>query len=51
MLALRGAGLFDGESDGVVDQPLVLVDGGRITAIEAGRVEPPDGADVVDLGD
>lgn len=51
MLALRGARLFDGEGAAVVEQPLVLVDGGRIAAVEAGAVEPPAGAEVVDLGD
>lgn len=51
MLALRAARLFDGENAALVEQPLVLVDGGRIAAVETGRVEPPAGAEAVDLGD
>ncbi len=51
MLALRAARLFDGENGALVEQPLVLVDGGRIAAVDTGPVEPPAGAEIVDLGD
>ncbi|MDP8937214.1 MAG: amidohydrolase family protein, partial [Actinomycetota bacterium] len=48
-LALRAARLFDGL--GSVDQPTVLIDDGRVLAVDGGRVEPPPDADVVDFGD
>ncbi|NUO60539.1 MAG: amidohydrolase family protein [Hamadaea sp.] len=50
MLALRAARLFDGESSALVEQPVVLVDQGRIVAAGTG-LEPPADAEVVDLGD
>ncbi|HMG45036.1 MAG TPA: amidohydrolase family protein [Acidimicrobiales bacterium] len=49
-LALRAAGLFDGTGATLRPDPLVLIDDGRIVAVETGRVEPPDDATVVDLG-
>lgn len=51
MLALRAARLFDGQSGDLVERPLVLIDGGRVSAVERGAVEPPAGAEVVDLGE
>jgi imidazolonepropionase-like amidohydrolase len=48
--AIRASRLFDGIGPGVVEHPVVLVDGGRIVAVEAG-LAPPDGATVVDLGE
>lgn len=49
VLALRAARLFDGKEPKLVEQALVLVDGGRVVAVERAG-EPPAGADVVDLG-
>ncbi len=46
---LRAARLFDGRAR--VEQPTVVIGGGRIAAVEAGRVELPDGAELVDFGD
>jgi imidazolonepropionase-like amidohydrolase len=51
MLALRAARLFDGESAEVIERPLLLIEDGRITAVEKGGVQPPAGAEVLDLGD
>jgi imidazolonepropionase-like amidohydrolase len=51
MLALRAARLFDGESPTLTEHPMVLIDDGRIVAVEQGAVEPPNGAELVDLGD
>lgn len=51
MLALRAARLFDGESPRLLDRPLLLIENGRITAVDHGGVEPPAGAELVDLGD
>lgn len=51
MLAIRAARLFDGVNDALVQRPLVLVEEGAIVAIESGGVEPPDAAEIVDLGD
>jgi imidazolonepropionase-like amidohydrolase len=44
--AVRFAKLWDGEK--VVDRPLVLVSGGRITSVRAGDPAPPEGAEVID---
>ena len=50
-LALRAAALFDGIRTTPLTDPLLLVDEGRIVAVETGtRVDPPDGYPVVDLG-
>ncbi|NUR71072.1 MAG: amidohydrolase family protein [Hamadaea sp.] len=50
MLALRAARLFDGEHAALLEQPVVLVEQGRIVAAAAG-LEPPADAEVVELGD
>ncbi|MGH9119664.1 MAG: amidohydrolase family protein [Acidimicrobiales bacterium] len=49
LIALRPAALFDGIRSTLLADPMVLVDRGRIVAVEAGRVEPPQHAAVVDL--
>lgn len=49
MLALRAARLFDGER--TVERPLVLVEDGRIVAVEHGRAQPPADAQVHDFGE
>src|SRR5690348_4500471 len=49
MLVLRAARLFDGTR--VVQQPLVMLDNGRIAAVEPETREAPPDAEVVDLGD
>jgi imidazolonepropionase-like amidohydrolase len=51
VLALRAARLFDGVRLSVVEQPLVLIEDGRITAVDAGAVQPPRAAALIDLGD
>ena len=51
MLALRAARLFDGHNPKLVERPLLLIEDGRIAAVEQGRIEPPPGAEVIDLGD
>jgi len=51
MLALRAAPLFDGWSDKLLERPLVLIENGRITAIEYGDLDAPQGAEFVDLGE
>jgi imidazolonepropionase-like amidohydrolase len=51
MLALRAARLFDGESAEVIERPLLLIEDGRITAVDKGGVEPPPGAELLDLSD
>lgn len=51
MLAIRAARLFDGSSPTVSERALVLIESGRITAVEHGAVEPPAGAEIIDLGD
>ncbi|MEV6971012.1 amidohydrolase family protein [Hamadaea sp. NPDC051192] len=50
MLALRAARLFDGEHAALLEQPVVLVEQGRVVAAASG-LEPPVDAEVVDLGD
>ncbi|MEV6110046.1 amidohydrolase family protein [Streptomyces sp. NPDC051940] len=49
LLAVRAARLFDGESDLLTEDPVVVIDGHRVHAVLQG--EPPEGAEVVDLGD
>jgi imidazolonepropionase-like amidohydrolase len=52
LVALRAAALFDGTRATPIPDPLVLVDEGRIVAVEtAARTEPPEGTTVIDLGD
>lgn len=49
LLALRPAALFDGAAAQLIPSPTVLVERGRILAVEAGRIELPAAAHVVDL--
>jgi imidazolonepropionase-like amidohydrolase len=49
LTALRATWLFDGTGDALVPDPLVVIDGGTIAAVDSG-VAAPDGADVIDLG-
>jgi imidazolonepropionase-like amidohydrolase len=49
LTALRAAWLFDGTGSALVRDPLVLVDGGAIVAVDSGVPTPAD-ADVTDLG-
>jgi imidazolonepropionase-like amidohydrolase len=49
LTALRAAWLFDGTSSALIRDPLVVIDGGTIAAVDSGA-EAPEGADVVDLG-
>ena len=50
MLMIRAAGVFDG--DRFAPGPAtVMVDGGRIAGVEQGWPEPPEHADVLDLGE
>jgi imidazolonepropionase-like amidohydrolase len=46
---LRAAWLFDGTADTLTPDPVVIIDGGTITAVGA-ALSVPDGATVVDLG-
>lgn len=50
MLAIRAARLFDGIGPDHVANPLVLVEDGRVVAVESGA-EPPTDAELLDLGD
>jgi len=49
LTALRAAWLFDGTGSALIPDPLVMIDGGTIVAVDSGAAAP-DGADVVDLG-
>src|SRR5579859_336791 len=49
LTALRAAFLFDGTSSALVRDPLILIDGDTIVAVDSG-VPTPEGADVTDLG-
>jgi imidazolonepropionase-like amidohydrolase len=49
LTALRAAALFDGTSSALVRDPLILIDGGTIIAVDSG-VPAPANADVTDLG-
>ena len=51
MLVLRAARLFDSRHRQFVQQPLVVVEDGRISGLESGSFEPPSAADVQDFGD
>jgi imidazolonepropionase-like amidohydrolase len=51
MFFLRAARLFDGLGSTIVERPLVAIDGGRIAAVDAGAIEPPADAEVLDFGD
>lgn len=48
-LAIRAARAFDGEQ--MIDAPTILIANGSITAVEQGNVAPPEGTEIVDLGD
>jgi imidazolonepropionase-like amidohydrolase len=49
-VALRAARLIDGDSEAVMKDAVVLVEGERITAVGSGLAIPPD-TKVIDLGD
>ena len=49
LTALRAAWLFDGTSSAMIPDPLVVIDGATIVAVDSGG-PAPEGADVVDLG-
>lgn len=49
LTALRAAWLFDGTSSAVIRDPVVVIEGATIVAVDSG-VPAPAGADVVDLG-
>jgi imidazolonepropionase-like amidohydrolase len=49
LTALRAAWLFDGTGSTLIPDPLVVIDGGTIVAVDSGTAAP-DGADVIDLG-
>src|SRR5438067_11292946 len=49
LTALRAAWLFDGTGSTLIPDPLVVIDGGTIVAVDSGA-PAPDGADVIDLG-
>jgi imidazolonepropionase-like amidohydrolase len=49
LTALRAAWLFDGTGSALIPDPLVVIDGGTIVAVDAGAAAP-DGAEVIDLG-
>jgi imidazolonepropionase-like amidohydrolase len=51
VLAIRSARLFDGVGDQLQGRPLVLVDVGRITDVDFTGADPPEGAELVDLGE
>jgi imidazolonepropionase-like amidohydrolase len=49
LTALRAAALFDGTSSTLVRDPLIVIDGATIKAVDSGVPAPRD-ADVIDLG-
>jgi len=49
LIALRAAWLFDGTGSTLIPDPLVVIDGGTIVAVDSGAAAP-DGAEVIDLG-
>ena len=51
MHAIRAARLFDGVADELTPHPTVLIDDGRIVAVQLVGDLPPADVDVVDLGD
>lgn len=51
MQIVRAARLFDGASSRLIEQPMVVIDHGRICGVETGPIESPADADVVDLGE
>jgi imidazolonepropionase-like amidohydrolase len=48
MLAIRAEALFDGVGPDLVRQPTVLIEGGRIMAVQT-RADPPDAARLLDF--
>jgi imidazolonepropionase-like amidohydrolase len=50
MLAIRGTRLFDGSVSTYLREPTVLVDDGRIVAVQSGG-DAPEEAQTIDLGD
>jgi len=46
---LRAAWLFDGTGSALIPDPLVVIDGGTIVAVDSGAAAP-EGAEVIDLG-
>ncbi len=48
LTALRAAWLFDGTSSSMVRDPVVVIEGGTIIAVDSGG-SAPEGADVIDL--
>src|SRR5829696_694723 len=51
MLAIRAVRLFDGVADRLHARPLVLVDQGRISGVDTTGADPPEGAELVELGE
>ncbi len=51
LTVIRAAAMFDGASSALTANPVVVIDGGRIVAVQAETRTIPDGAEVVDLGD
>ncbi|KAA6222972.1 amidohydrolase family protein [Streptomyces albofaciens JCM 4342] len=49
MLAVRARALFDGVGPGLVEQPTVLIENGRIAAVRPGGI-PLVGTEILDLG-
>ncbi len=49
LTVLRATWLFDGTGSALIPDPLVVIDGGTIVAVDSG-VPAPDGAHVIDLG-
>ncbi|MFH9422129.1 amidohydrolase family protein [Streptomyces sp. NPDC017529] len=49
MLAVRARALFDGEGPGLVERPTVLIENGRIAAVQPGGM-PVIGAEILDVG-
>src|SRR5689334_7129010 len=49
LTALRAAWLFDGTGSALIPDPLVVIDGGIIVAVDSAAAAP-DGAEVIDLG-
>jgi imidazolonepropionase-like amidohydrolase len=50
LTVLKAARLFDGRSDRILGDAVVIVEGSRIREVGA-RLKPPSGARVIDLGD
>src|ERR687887_513523 len=49
LTALRAAWLFDGTASALTPDPMVLLDGGTILAVDSAAAPAPDGAEIVDL--